>query len=182
MAEVPNDVTIRAAGPPDAEAIARVRVAAWRAAYRGLMPDAYLDRADLEGAEAEQLRDRLLNTGDAARVSVAEVGGRIMGYCAYGRAADDDTQPASGAVYDLYIHPDGWRRGVGRQLIEHATDYFRAQGFGEATLFVFEANARARKFYEQAGWKPDGHREIYERAGFTRPVLRLRIRQPVGPD
>jgi ribosomal protein S18 acetylase RimI-like enzyme len=174
MTEATHCVSIRAAGLPDAEAIARVRVAAWRAAYRGLMPDAYLDGADLERAEAEQLRDRLRNTGDAARISVAEAGRRMVGYCAYGRAAENDAQSATGAVYDLYVHPDGWRRGVGRRLLEHATGYFRAQGFGEATLFVFEQNMRARKFYEQAGWRPDGHREIYERAGFSRPVLRYR--------
>jgi ribosomal protein S18 acetylase RimI-like enzyme len=174
MPEAPNSIIIRAAEAPDAEAIARVRVAAWRAAYRGLMPDSYLDRADLEGAEAEQLRDRLANIGSTARVSVAEIGGRIAGYCAYGRSADDDARLATGAVYDLYVHPDSWRQGVGRRLLMYATDYFKAQGFGEATLFVFEENTRAREFYEQAGWQPDGHREIYEWSGLSRPVLRYR--------
>lgn len=174
MAEAAHAVSIRAAGAPDAGAIARVRVAAWRAAYRGLMPDVYLDRADLEAAEAEDLGGRLRNIGDAARISVAEASGQIVGYCAYGRAAGDTEDLGSGAVYDLYVHPDGWRRGVGRRLLVYATEYFKAQGFREASLFVFEANTRARRFYERAGWQPDGHREIYERAGFSRPILRYR--------
>jgi ribosomal protein S18 acetylase RimI-like enzyme len=138
------------------------------------MPDPYLNRADLEATEAEQLRDRLHAIGDRAHVAVAEVGGQIVGYCAYGCATDDPAAPASGAIYDLYVHPDAWRQGVGERLLVHAMGYFQAQGFGDATLFVFENNVRARAFYEQAGWQYDGHREIYERAGFSRPVLRYR--------
>jgi len=167
-------LSIRRAMASDADAIARVRVAAWRAAYRGLMPDAFLDRADLEETQAEQLRDRLRSIPDAARVSVAEVGGRIVGYCAYGCGGDDDGAPSKGDIYDLYVHPDVWHRGVGRRLLAYATEHFKAHGFDEAALFVFEGNTRARKFYEQVGWEADGHREIYELPGFSLPVLRYR--------
>jgi ribosomal protein S18 acetylase RimI-like enzyme len=174
MTEARDTVSIRTAQLPDAEAMAHVRVAAWRAAYRGLMPDSYLDRADLEDAEAEHLRDRLQSIGDRTHVSVAELGGRIVGYCTYGDAGDDDAEPARGAIYALYIHPDVWRHGIGRQLLVYASHYLKAQGFGEATLFVVEGNMRARRFYEQAGWKTDGHRRIYEWPGFSLPVLRYR--------
>src|SRR5262245_15556243 len=116
MAEIP-EIAIRTARVPDAEAIAYVRVSAWRAAYRGLMPDAYLDRADLEATEAQHLRDRLRNIEDGAQVSLAEVAGRIVGYCAYGREAGDQPEPTTGCVYALYVHPDAWRMGVGRRLL-----------------------------------------------------------------
>jgi ribosomal protein S18 acetylase RimI-like enzyme len=171
---MPDTLILRTAQVQDVEAIAHVRVAAWRAAYRGLMPDSYLDRADLEDTEAQQLHDRLRNIGADERISVAELGGQIVGYGAYGSEASHDPEIARGAIYDLYVHPDVWRGGVGRRLLVHAAEHFQAQGLGEATLFVFEANTRARAFYEQAGWMPDGHREIYERAGFARPVLRYR--------
>ena len=39
-------VTIRPARPEDSEAIGRVHIAAWQAAYRGLMPDEFLDGLD----------------------------------------------------------------------------------------------------------------------------------------
>ena len=81
-------VIIRTARVSDAAAIAHIRVAAWRAAYRGLMPDSYLNRTNLEHTEAEQLRGRLRSIGDRARVSVAELGGRLVGYCAYGSFVD----------------------------------------------------------------------------------------------
>jgi GNAT superfamily N-acetyltransferase len=175
MAEKP-DMIIRAAQVPDAEAIAHVRVSAWRGAYRGLMPDAYLDRAGLEATEAQHLRDRLRGIEEGAQVSVAELAGRIVGYCAYGRDAGDQPEPAKGCVYALYVHPDAWRKGVGQRLLVYVTEYFKAQGLGQATLFVIEGNTRARQFYEQVGWKADGHRELYAVADFALPVLRYRMR------
>ena len=33
-------------------------------------------------------------------------------------------------------------------------------GFGSAMLWVLEDNARARAFYEAAGWRPDGGRQL----------------------
>jgi ribosomal protein S18 acetylase RimI-like enzyme len=173
MAEGRGDaVTIRAADEADAAAIAGVRVAAWRGAYRGLMPDALLDRPDLEASEARALAERLRSLGAGAHVAVAAVGARMVGYCAYGPGGDGE--PHVGAVYDLYVHPDAWRQGVGRRLLERALEHLGGQGARAATLFVFEQNVRARAFYEAAGWAPDGHRELYERPEFALPVLRYR--------
>jgi GNAT superfamily N-acetyltransferase len=168
-------VIIRTAQVADAEAIARVRVAAWRAAYRGLMPDAYLERADLEATETEQLRDRLGAISLRARVSVAEANEWIVGYCAYGCDTNDERACLKGAIFDLYIHPQLWYHGVGHRLLAYATEYFKIQGCGQATLLVYEDNIRARRFYERAGWRRDGHRELFTHYDFARPVLRYRI-------
>ena len=167
-------VIIRTAQVADAQAIARVRVAAWRAAYRGLMPDAYLERANLEAIETEQLRNRLGAIGDRARVSVAESNERVVGYCAYGCDANDELGCLKGAIYDLYAHPQLWYHGVGQQLLAYAVEYFKTQGCSQATLWVYEENIRARRFYERAGWSRDGHREMYKHCDFSRPVLRYR--------
>ena len=166
---------IRAAQLADAQAIAHIRVAAWRAAYGGLMPAAYLERADLEARETEQLRDRLGAIGDRARVSVAEANEQIVGYCAYGCDTNDVLESLKGAIYDLYVHPQLWYHGVGQRLLAHATEYFKIQGCSQATLLVYEENIRARRFYERAGWSGDGYREMYKHFDFSRPVLRYRI-------
>jgi len=174
MSEHKDKLIIRQARATDAVAIARVRVAAWRAGYRGLMPDSYLDRPDFEQVEALNLHAALRDMADEARISVAELGGQVVGYCAYGSVEDDDGMPTQGGVYDLFVHPQTWRRGVGRRLLMHATEHLSIQGFGEARLFVFEANARGRAFYQRAGWEADGHREIDERTEFALPILRYR--------
>ena len=37
-----------------------------------------------------------------------------------------------------------------------AVDELRVLGFDEAILWVLDGNTRARRFYELAGWQPDG--------------------------
>ncbi len=40
------------------------------------------------------------------------------------------------------------------------------QGYRRATLWVLEANQRARRFYEARGWTPDGTSKIDDRGSF----------------
>jgi GNAT superfamily N-acetyltransferase len=47
----------------------------------------------------------------------------------------------------LYVEPGAFGRGIGSALLEHVTER-RPAGF---TLWVFQANERARAFYERHG-------------------------------
>ncbi|MGC7986005.1 GNAT family N-acetyltransferase, partial [Salmonella enterica] len=59
--------------------IAGVRIDAWRAAYRGLVPDSYLDH--LKPEESVKLWEQVLEaSSDAACTFVAESGGEIIGF------------------------------------------------------------------------------------------------------
>lgn len=52
-----------------------------------------------------------------------------------------------------------------------------SDGYTEATLWVFEENARARLFYERFGWTADGGTEFFERSG--RRVIEIRYHRPL---
>jgi ribosomal protein S18 acetylase RimI-like enzyme len=45
--------------------------------------------------------------------------------------------------------------GVGRALMAHAEAWTRRRKLPLLTLNVFDANARARRFYERAGFTPE---------------------------
>ncbi|PTR28883.1 putative acetyltransferase [Rhodococcus sp. OK519] len=62
----------------------------------------------------------------------------------------------------LFVAPEAQGRGVGRILVEHATDLL-----GPVTLDVYERNTSARRFYERMGFvelrrriDEDGHQLI----------------------
>jgi ribosomal protein S18 acetylase RimI-like enzyme len=57
------------------------------------------------------------------------------------------------------VHPDSWRIGAGRALMDASLAEFAARGFTTATLWVLEGNARAQAFYEGRGFTPDGGRK-----------------------
>lgn len=140
---------IRDAVPADAEAIARAHVAAWRTAYRGIVPDALLDRLSV-AARYERAREALAAPGPG-RTFVAELDGEVAGWCRTGPARDDDP-PGETELWALYVSPDAWGRGTGAALLREAG------AEGATYLWTLEANDRARRFYERHGWVCDGTR------------------------
>lgn len=144
----------RPAAPDDAPAIARIHVASWNAAYRGVIADEALDA--LTEDDLAPVWQRAIE-GTEADVAVVEVDGEVAGYSRYGPAKDDDLDPAATAeVYGFYLHPDVWGRGAGRTLMEHVKDDLRSQGFREACLWVVQVNDRAQAFYRAVGFAADG--------------------------
>jgi hypothetical protein len=52
-----------------------------------------------------------------------------------------------------------------------------AAGYRDATLWVLQDNARARRFYSQAGWTADGATKTDDLDGFS--LLEVRYRRPL---
>ena len=170
---VEADVTVRDANPLDAAAIADVHVRSWQAAYEPLLPADFL--ADLSVARREELWRESLSRQDARTGAwVAETGGSVVGFANTGPGRDDDSGADTGELYAIYLDPSTWRRGAGRALMDRAVEGLREAGFRDATLWVFEENARARGFYEAAGWRPDGRSQELHIGGVSRREVRYR--------
>ncbi|MFD0686519.1 GNAT family N-acetyltransferase [Actinomadura fibrosa] len=151
-------LTIRFAGPDDAEAVESARGRSWRAAYAGLLPDAVIER--LTGPAEVERRRGWLAANPAGRMLLAEVDGAPAGMAAYGpeRRVPDGPVPGRSRVevYSLYVAPEHWSDGVGRALLERVADEARAAGHDRLVLWVLETNARARRFYGRAGLTSTG--------------------------
>lgn len=142
----------------DVDAVARLHVAVWQAAYRGLLPDAFLDAISIERRAAmwRQIVER-----HASPALVAEQDGRIVGFVVGGRSRDEDAHVGVTAeITAIYVAPDRWNSGAGAQLMQAALAVLRNQGFQEVTLWVLRDNERARRFYELAGFEPDGGEKV----------------------
>lgn len=141
----------------DVAEIAAVHVRSWQAAYRGLLPQAYLDGLD-PGQRMGQW-ERVLSAADwsAGGTLVADAGGHLPGFVSYGPARDDDADSGqAGEVYAIYLVPAAWDEGIGRQLMAAALSRLGEAGFGQVILWVLDSNVRARRFYEAGGWHADG--------------------------
>ncbi len=152
--------------------MARVRVDAWRVGYRGLMSDEYLDEPDFANATEKDLRSWFNQLPEYVSVWVALAGSGIVGYCVDGPSPDQDADSSRGAIYDLFVESSSWRRGIGSALMSRATEDLIDAGFSEATLWVFDANTRARSFYESLGWATDGSERFDGGPTRTLPMVR----------
>ena len=166
--------TIRTATLRDVPAIAEVNVASWRAAYRGQFPDHVLDALSVE--ERSQRRGEwMADDGGEMRHWVLLSDDRIAGYADSGPARDVGLAGKPGEVWTIYLHPDFWDAGAGRLLFAHSVDDLRDRGFGPLVLWVLETNARARAFYEAAGWAWDGATRTDDEPGYTVYEVRYRL-------
>lgn len=165
------EIQLRRAVPEDAAALAAVEVKGWRAAYRGLMPDAYLnDLSEVEKAEA--WRQNLLKHGPAGRKRVW-VALRAVDICGFVRVGPvlDESKGEVGLSYLLYVLPEQWGRGIGAILMQAGMQELRDLGLREAVLWVLRDNLRARRFYKRLSWTPDGQTGIEDYGGCWLEVL-----------
>ena len=166
-------VTVRPAVAGDADAIGRVQVETWRAAYRGLMPDEAIAGFDLEGRQRMWREGLAREPRPGSATFVAELEGEVVGFASVGRSRDEESDN-EGELYAIYLLPSCWDRGIGRALIERAEESMRASGFERAILWVMEGNERGERFYRAAGWNSDGRKlEMFQGA----EVAELRYRK-----
>ena len=130
------DITIRRAAARDAAAVAEVFLASFKATYA--FPLAHTD---------EEVRDWVRDAMTAAPESwVAVEAGRVVAWMVVG----------PGELDQLYVAPDRLGRGIGRRLLDVA----RERSPNGLSLYTFQVNARARRFYERNGfvaeWFGDG--------------------------
>ncbi len=168
------------AGVQDAAGITTVHVRSWQAAYKGILPETYLDAlGEDEASRRARWRVRIGAPDDPrTKTWVAVSEGRVAGFAVSGHGRDEDVGPEVGELQAIYVDPNAWGAGAGsahmRTAIRHLTD----SGYSEAILWVFEENTQARGFYERHGWKVDGSTHIFERE--TTETLEVRYRRPLG--
>jgi ribosomal protein S18 acetylase RimI-like enzyme len=167
---------VRPARLDDAAQIAEIHVRSWQLAYRGLVPQEYLDAIDL-AARQDRWAESLAHPNRARGGTFVAVddGGVILGFAHAELSRDDDAAAGTAEVWAIYLAPDSWRQGIGRRLLSAVTERLTDIGYAEVTLWVLADNARARRFYEAVGFRPDAEAKVDDRRGF--PVREVRYRR-----
>ena len=172
-------VVVRRATERDARGIALVHVDTWRAAYAGLLPASFLARLSVDAREVGW-RTALRDPAPGSSIRVALRGARCVGFVSVGPSREPDGA-GLGEVYAIYVDPSEWGTGVGGALMEQAIDDLRGAGFDAATLWVFDDNPRARRFYERYGWRADGARQELDVEGTKVWEVRYRLELAGSP-
>ena len=142
-------VLIRHALPGDATSIAQVRIDAWRATYRGIMPDAYLDAMSLPDSAA--FWERILASGSPnASVYVADADDRVVGFAA-ANVRNPPQFDLDAELSAIYVSAERKRQGIGRRLVAAVAAAQRARGANGFISWVIAKNQPARAFYESLG-------------------------------
>lgn len=150
---------IRAAAVADAADIAKIHVLAWRSAYRGIMPDEFLDSLSVEQKTANWRR--ALQGSGPGRNDVLLQDGAVAGFMVSGPARDEDLKLQSVIeLVALNIAPEHWRKGFGAALTRTLVEAAKQDGIDQLVLWTATGNNRAITFYEQFGFEADGVKRV----------------------
>ena len=165
-------MNLRPARPEDAEIIASMHTACWRAAYRGVVSDEFLSQLDVR--ETTRRMASFLSTPGPENV-IVEVDGESVGFATFGARRDEDLDETIGELWGLYLVPEHWREGIGRSVLRDIESRLAARAYDAVVLWTFERNAAARGFYEAMGYRADGATRAFDLGGPC-PAIRMRKR------
>ena len=136
------EVTIRLARADEAEVLFEIQKAASLAGLGHIFPP-----------------DRFPYPNDAVRELWQEVVARLN-HQAYVAVTDGKAVGVAAIEGDwlngFYVRPEQWGSDVAPALHDAVVEAIRTAGCARAHLWVLEANARARRFYERLGWSENG--------------------------
>lgn len=123
-----------------------VHYKSWQETYAGLVDEEYLKTITLEKCIkiAHRWKENIL---------VAKDGEKVIGFVGYG-AYRDDTLPAHGEVFAIYVLAEYHGKKVGYALMNAAME--KLSSHAKVALWVLKGNERAIRFYERYGFSFDG--------------------------
>ncbi len=167
---------IRFATPADATAIGAIHAQSWKAAYKGIVPQRYLDALNEEGNAWEVASQKWMQSYSLAAQLVCD-GEKPVGCVGYGCSRDKDL-PLYGEVFTIYLLPEYIGQGYGRALLSSAAQDFSRLGYLDILLWVFEDNMRARHFYERNGFVQDEAKKSVDYMGKKLTEVRYVLHLP----
>ncbi len=140
---------IKQATLEDVEIISKIHAYSWKAAYKDIIPQKYLD--DLKdsywvSAFEDWIRNNKLTTQLVFDNEIA------VGCVAYGKSRDDKF-PYWGEIVSIYTLPQYFGKGYGKYLMNFALSDLKKCDYNDVYLWVLKENKRAKKFYENLGFK-----------------------------
>lgn len=156
-------LNIRLASAADANDLAHIHVEGWRASYAGLVDQAFLDGLDKEKRAADWVK--WLGEGTEALIAHDDAD-NPAGFISFNRLMTpppgmSPVRPLyTSEILAIYILPDYWRQGLGKQLMRAAAARLKEKKHKSLCLWVLEKNARGNAFYKALGGQRCGKKDV----------------------
>lgn len=142
------NVKIRKATLEDANTISNIYALSWKSAYKGIVPQKYLD--ELKCTFWVSSFQNWINNNILTAQLIYE-NELPVGCIAYGKARDGKFAHW-GEIISIYLLPGYFRKGYGQKLLQTALSDMKTDGYEKCYLWVLKENYNARNFYEMNGF------------------------------
>lgn len=144
-----ENITIRKATPGDEKILAHIQTESWKAAFAGILSPEELEQStNLE--RAEQMYHMILRRKDCNN-AIEFVANQPHCIAAWGKNRYD-LGDSVGELICIHSLQDNWAKGYGSAMMQYVLTELQQAQYETVILWVFEANTRARRFYEKHGF------------------------------
>ena len=134
----------------DAGGIARVHAESWCAAYRGIVPDSFLDALTQE--RMERFAEERLKSEHVTGLVATAKGKGVLGFIAGGIERSRD-EKYLGEIYGVYVDPEYQNQGIGSRLVGALVEELQDSDIYSLMVWVLQENPWKR-FYESLKGQP----------------------------
>ncbi len=141
---------IRNAVKEDSIVLSSLIVRGWKAAYRGLIDDNFLDNMDEEDS-IDRWKSMIESQNEKSQIKIYEEDGKILGVIKYGEPKDTMNGRFNAEIQILYVEPNMKGKGIGTKLFKVAKDYFLKNNMNDLIIWCLKGNQKSIRFYEKMG-------------------------------
>ena len=143
-----NSIQIRVATLPDSELISKVHSSSWKSAYKGILPQEYLDNEVEKEKREHWVRELAAPDNSHNFVLLAMEGSAAVGFISVYDVADGSYDAF---IDNLHVLPEEKGKGIGLKLMAAAAEKLANFNKKSVYLWVFDDNLPAVGFYKKLG-------------------------------
>ena len=152
-----NHITIRKAMPGYEKILAHIQTESWKAAFADILPPGELARStDIQ--DAEQMYHHVIR-GNYCQIALLSAADKPYCIAAWGKNRFG-LGDRVGELICIHSLQDGWGKGYGSAMMQYVLAELKQAHYESVILWVFEANTRARRFYEKHGFVPTEQKKL----------------------
>lgn len=158
---------VRRAVMEDAKSLANILVESWRSSYSDIIPEDKIIKF-LDKQRRQQQFERFIEDGEIVLIGIYE---GIPCGLVFANKDNDEQLVDCGTIYSIYLLEEYWGKGLAIKLMDVVTSILKDEGCKQISLWVYEANMRARRFYEKCDFIFDGTKK---HSHFSNKTIELR--------
>lgn len=160
-------IRIRSAKKEDASSLANIIVESWKSAYSEIIPKDEITRY-LDKDRRKIQFEKFIENGEIVLIGLLN---EMPCGLVFANKDNDEGLENCGSIYSIYLLEETWGKGLSSKLMDETVEILKGEGCKKISLWVYEENLRARKFYEKHDFIFDGSKK-YSR--FSNKPLELR--------
>ncbi len=151
------NITIRKAKLGDEKILTYIQIESWKSTFADIISTDDMERCT-DIVKAEAMYENVLKFG-YAKMSILEIDSKPHCIAAWSKARNPQFSDCAELIC-IHSLSENQGKGYGSMMMNHIIDEIKKSGYNSVLLWVFEKNTRARRFYENHGFKLTDNRQI----------------------